>query len=366
MDRHETDILSQRLNRAESHPRNDLILRAMRGEHTERTPVWLMRQAGRFDPAYRELRASAGLELEQLFAHSEYAAKITELPVRFGVDAAILFQDILTILGPMGAPFVFRPGPVLEHPVRSSAAADGLVGYDPHEHLDFVAESIAMALDRLDDAIPLLGFAGAPLTLLAFLVEGASPQDNALKAREFIRDHREAAERLLDRITVLTADYLKMQIDVGVHGVQLFESCASSFSRDEYSELALPYQQEIFRLIGQDNNCVPRVLFARDVEPALMAASGADVISISHNISLADAQGAMVCGAVQGNVDNQLLLQGSPNEVFDAACKCIQEGGHHGHVLNLGHGVLQGTSVSNFCAMIEAAHKYVIKDEVGV
>lgn len=368
MDRYEANVLGERLSASgvRAAPRNDLILRAMRGERTERTPVWLMRQAGRFDPAYRQLRAETGLELEQLFAHSVHAVDITLLPVRFGVDAAILFQDILTPLAPMGAPFVFRPGPVLDRPVRSGGDADRLVGYDPREQLAFVTESIALALDRLNGALPLLGFAGAPMTLLAFLVEGESPRGDATKTRRFLRDHRVAAEGLLKRLTALTADYLRMQIDAGVHAVQLFESCAPMFAEQEYRNLALPCQQEIFRLLGEHAPGAPRVLFAKDVDPVVMAASGADVISVGSRVSLTAAKEVMRGRAVQGNLDNLLLRDGTPEQVREAASACIGEGGHSGHVLNLGHGVLPNTPVRNVRAMIDASHECVIDGVEGL
>ncbi len=366
MDGHEADVLSQRVSgpAKNSGRRDDLLLRAMRGERTERTPVWLMRQAGRFDPAYRQIRESAGLTLERLFAHPEYAAKITVLPVRFGVDAAILFQDILTPLGPMGAPFVFRPGPVLEQPIRSAADADRLVEFDCAEDLSFVPQSISLALDHLKGEVPLLGFAGAPLTLLAFLLEGASPRGDAAPMRAFMHGCPDAARRLLTRITNVTARYLRMQIDAGVHAVQLFESCAPMFTQDEYRELALPSQQEVFRSLREYAPETPAVLFAREGDPALMAASGADVISVGSEVSLSEAKRAVPGRAVQGNVDNQLLLNGSPDQVRDAASNCIREGRHRGHVLNLNHGVLPGTPVENVVALIQAAHHCVL-DEMG-
>jgi len=367
MDGHEANVLGQRVSGppTSNGSRNDLLLRAMRGERTERTPVWLMRQAGRFDPAYRQLRESAGLELEQLFAHPTLAAEITALPVRFGVDAAILFQDILTPLGPMGAPFVFRPGPVLEQPIRSAADADRIVEFDCAEDLSFVPQSIGLALDHLKGEVPLLGFAGAPLTLLAFLLEGSSPRGDASQMRAFMHRHPEAAQGLLTRITNITAEYLRMQIGAGVHAVQLFESCAPMFTQDEYRDLALPSQQEIFRSLHKYAPETPTVLFAREGDPAIMAASGADVISVGSNVSLSEAKRAMPGRAVQGNVDNHLLLSGLPEQVREAASNRIREGRHCGHVLNLGHGVLPGTPVENVLAMIEAAHLCVL-DEMGM
>ena len=370
MERNEADVLDERMSAAApgppGAPHNDLVLRAMRGERTVRTPVWLMRQAGRFDPAYRRLRSDAGLELEALFAHPRFAAEITLLPVRFGVDAAILFQDILTPLGPMGASFVFRPGPVLERPVRTADDADRLERYEPEQRLGFVRESIAGVLERLNGSVPLLGFAGAPLTLLAFLVEGGSPGGDAARVRAFLRDHQTAAQRLLQRIADLTSAYLQMQIDAGVHAVQLFESCAPLFDDAEYRRWALPFQQSVFDALMDEKGHapVPRVLFAKDTGPSLMAESGADAISVGSGSSIAEARRAIGAGGIQGNVDNRLLRDGTSDAVRAAAVACIRAGGHLGHVLNLGHGVLKGTPVENVEAMIDAAHSTVI-DERG-
>lgn len=345
-----------------AHPENDLVLRAMRGERTERTPVWLMRQAGRFDPEYRRFRNEVGLELEELFASPEHAAEITVLPVRFGVDAAILFQDILTLLGPMGAPFVFRPGPVLEHPVKTSADADRLEMYEPTSELPFVFESIALTLKKLDGRIPLLGFAGAPLTLLNFLVCGGSPGGDSGCLYRFLDDHGPAAERLLERIAIVTADYLRHKVRAGVHAVQLFESSAGSVSEAIYTRWALPFQKLVFEALVDDD--VPTVLFAKGTRPELMAESGASVISIGSSESIASAQEIMGGGGVQGNLDNMLLRNGSPIEVRRAAETCIREGTHTGHVLNLGHGILKDTPVENVQAFIQAAHECILHTEV--
>ena len=344
-------------------PENDLVLRAMRGQRTERTPVWLMRQAGRFDPAYRTLRADAGLELEQLFAHPERAAEITVLPIRFGVDAAILFQDILTILGPMGANFVFRPGPVLERPVGTPQHADHLREFDPADELSFVFESVRLALDRLEGRVPLLGFAGAPLTLLHFLVYGGSPGSDAGRLVSFLNEHTDAAEELLRRLASVTESYLREKIRAGVHAVQLFESSADAVDQLTYERWALPYQQAIFdRLSGTG---VPTVLFARNRAPGVMARSGASVLSIGSGRSIVEASRVAGGRAVQGNVDNQLLLNGSSESVRESTMRCIRDGGHRGHVLNLGHGVLKDTPVANVRAMIDTARECSFDDEVA-
>lgn len=340
-----------------SKPEHDLILQAMAGQRTERTPVWLMRQAGRFDPAYRDLRNRSGLKLEELFANPELAAEITVLPVRFGVDAAILFQDILTILGPMGAPFVFREGPVTANPVRTPADVEKLTHFDVHEHLSFVPRSIELVLDRLDGRLPLLGFAGSPFTLLAFLVEGQSPSFGAAAVRQFLDQYPEAALRLLDQLSRITIDYLAMQIKSGVHAIQLFESCSNLLDEDLYRRFALPAQKQIFAALQQSSD-VPMILFAREVSPGLLAESGATVISIDSSQDLRAARGISGPKCVQGNVCNKLLQNGPIEAIESATRSCIDAGESTGHVLNLGHGVLKDTPVSHVEAMLRVAHEY--------
>ncbi|MEL6498431.1 MAG: uroporphyrinogen decarboxylase family protein [Planctomycetota bacterium] len=348
---------------AGQHVENDLVVRALRGERTERTPVWLMRQAGRFDPAYRAYRAGVGLELEELFASPGHAAEITVLPLRFGVDAAILFQDILTILGPMGAPFKFRPGPQLERPVDSPQAADRLELFDPNESMEFVFESIRLALDRIEGRVPLLGFAGAPLTLLNFLVCGRSPGESANELTAFCERYPDAADALLTRLATVTARYLRAKIDAGVHAVQLFESSAAAVQGERYERWALPYQRAVFQELRDAG--APTVLFAKGTLPSLMARSGATAISIGSDQSVARARSVFKSGGIQGNIDNRLICESEPDQIRLAAERCIAEGGHLGHVLNLGHGILKDTPVENVEAVVGAARRYVVEPEVS-
>lgn len=335
-------------------PRNDLFLRAARGERTERTPVWLMRQAGRFDPQYQRLRATCDFELEELFRTPELAAQITMLPVRLGVDAAILFQDILTPLSPMGAHFTFRPGPVLEEPIRTAHQIDALTLYDPLDALNFVPQSIELALSRLDDAIPLIGFAGAPLTLATFLIEGGSPGRDAGRVRAFLRDDPEACHRLLEKLADMTVRYLRMQVESGAHAIQLFESVGDLFAEDVYERFAHPYQM---RIMNELKGLCPRILFVKEnPHLKLMIRTGADVISVGKCVNLRkarhDLKGSI---ALQGNVDNELLRHGTTEQIRYAVQECIEAGGHHGHILNLNHGILKDTPIENVRQFIDVA-----------
>ena len=342
-------------------PRNDLVLRAARRERTERTPVWLMRQAGRCDPEYRRFRERNAQPLEVLFSTPELATEASLLPRRLGVDAIIFYQDILTLLGPLGAPFAFRPEPVTQHAVRSSADVARLRRYDVAQRLPFVGQTLRQVKAALADQMPLLGFAGAPLTLLFFLAAGRSPTQGAAAPQAFLRDEPTAAHRLLETLADQTADYLAYQIESGADAVQLFESCADLLDAPQYREFALPYQVRVFEQLGRR---VPRILFAKEQpDVALLVESGADVLSVGRCVDLAAARrqwGERV--AFQGNVDNELLVRGTSAEVVAATRACIAAGQHHGHILNLSHGLLRETPIENVCALINACRQTILTE----
>jgi uroporphyrinogen decarboxylase len=334
--------------------KNDLLLRAARREATERTPVWLMRQAGRFDPEYRALRDRSGLRLEEAFRCADHCAEISLLPKRFGVDAIIFFQDILTPLTPMGAPFVFRPGPILDSPVRTPRDVASLRTYDVRAELPFVADALRMVKRSLDGGLPLLGFAGAPLTLAFFLIEGDSPNGGAEKAQAFIQSEPRLCHALLEKLADMTAEYLAMQIEAGADAVQLFESVADLISREQYEEFAHPYHR---RILSQLDGKTPTILFVKE-QPFvdLMVDTEADVLSVGACVDLGAAQkrfGDRV--AFQGNVDNRLLAAGRLDAIDRAVERCVEAGGAAGHILNLNHGLLRDTPVEHVQRLIETA-----------
>ncbi|HVP11102.1 MAG TPA: uroporphyrinogen decarboxylase family protein [Phycisphaerae bacterium] len=343
--------------------KNDLVLRAARRERTERTPVWLMRQAGRFDPEYQRVRDRVRAPLEMLFRTPDVAAEISLLPKRLGVDAIIFFQDILTPLAPMGAEFLFRPGPILPRPVRTAADIGALQIFDPAEKLDFVGDTLRMVRDDLNGEVPLLGFAGAPLTLAFFLAAGESPFSDPQAPLSMLHSDRAAAHRLLARLADMTADYLAYQIESGADAVQLFESGADLLSEAEYREFAHPYQ---VRVLEQLAARVPTILFVKE-QPflELMVETGADVLSVGGCVDLADAQrryGGQV--AFQGNVSNELLARGTAEEIETAVRACVAAGGHQGHILNLNHGVLRDTPFENVQRMIETCKTTVLSEAI--
>ena len=341
-----------------SHSKKAILLRALQGEETERTPVWLMRQAGRSDPEYRAYRESLTLPLEQLFQDPEHAYHISLLPKRIGVDAIIFFQDILTPLAPMGAEFLFRPGPVLERPVCTQDQIDALRGIDPAADLPFVGETLSSLRKDLESEIALLGFAGAPLTLLFFMVSGKSPGKGEV-AKSFLKEEPDHAHRLLKRLSVTTADYLDYQIESGAQAIQLFESIADLLTEEEYREFALPYQIQVFERMKSK---APKILFAKQFShPAMMKESGADVLSVGSLKNLAEIRAEIGDDTIlQGNVSNRLLVEGPPEEIVRSVKDCIESGGHRGHILNLDHGILPETPWENVKLMVRTAREYRI------
>lgn len=326
--------------------KNDLFERAAAGERTPRPPVWLMRQAGRTDPRYNALRERLDMPLEQMFRNAEIATEVSLLPKRLGIDAIIFFQDILTPLTPLGCEFVFRPGPVTEEPIRSAAQIDALKEFDVRAELGFVGETLKAIQGELDGEMPVLGFAGAPLTLAVFMIEGKSFGGSAPTALQFLAEADDAAHKLLDKLTEMTIEYLKYQIECGVSAVQLFESAANLLSPYHYKTFALPYQQRIFEAL---RGLAPTIMFAREWEHVEdLDASGADILSIHSSISIADAR--KVVGqdrVIQGNLSNRLLCEGTFDEIEKAARAVVESGGRRGHIFNLDHGLLRETPYEN-------------------
>lgn len=332
--------------------KNDLLLRAARGETTRRPPVWLMRQAGRTDPQYNALKEQLNRPLEELFRDPAAAVPISLLPRRLGVDAIIYFQDILTPLAPMGVEFIFRPGPVTDTPIRTPADAEKLTLYDFERELPFIRQTFEGIHAELDGAMPVLGFAGAPLTLLVFMVEGKSFGDSAPAAIDFLKTQPDAARRMLDKLTDMTIGYLNYQIRSGAAAVQLFESAAHLLTPALYAEHALPYQRRIFEAL---KGSVPTIMFAREWDRVEdVALSGADICSLPSSLSIAEARARIGKDrVVQGNLDNRLLAYGTLEDIETATRACIESGECRGHIFNLSHGLLRDTPYENIAFMMK-------------
>ena len=333
--------------------KNDLVLRAARREKTERTPVWLMRQAGRTDPAYCALRQRVNQPLEVLFRDADFAVEASMLPVRLGVDAVIIYQDILTLLTPMGANFVFRPGPELDRPLTTAADFERLGGVDPASDMDYVGKTIRGVRKELGGSLPVFGFAGAPLTLAMFMLAGKSPGPDPTGPLAALESAPADVHKLLDKLTDATIAYLAYQIDEGVDAYQIFESMSDVLTPEQYATFAHPYHVRIFsELSGR----APGILFAKEQPNVeLMAESGADVLSVGRCVDLAAAKarfGHKV--AFQGNVDNTIVEQGSLQQIDEEVHRCVHAGGQEGHILNLNHGLLKDTPADHVQRVIQA------------
>ncbi|MDE0481939.1 MAG: uroporphyrinogen decarboxylase [Candidatus Poribacteria bacterium] len=354
--------------------KNDLILRAAKCLPVERVPVWMMRQAGRSDPLYRQIRQELNLPLERLFrtcpapmldTDVEWAVKISLLPKRIGVDAIIVYKDILTPLAPMGAHFRFSPGPILSEPIRTQSQVDALCPLDdPYVQLEYTGQVIRSLREKLNGELPLIGFAGAPLTLAFFLIAGESPMkrgagisEKAKPVFEMMEDAPELLHQLLDKLTEMTINYLNYQISQGAQIVQLFESIADVLSQQMYEDFALPYHQRIFAELNSDTS---GILFAKECSYVnLMHQSGADVLSIGKCVDLEKAK-TEIDGSVafQGNVDNDILRDGTFSDITEAVRICIEQGGKTGHILNLSHGLHRDTPFENVKHFVNIAKTY--------
>ena len=336
--------------------RNDLMERALNGETLNRPPVWLMRQAGRTDPEYNKLKEDVKLTLEEMFSNPEVAARVSLLPRKLGIDAIIFFQDILTITTPMGAPFLFRPGPVLDNPIRSIEQVKALRTFDVGKKLDFVPKTLKLVQKELNGEMPVLGFAGAPLTLAVFLLLGQSFGPDSSLFKKAMADDPKLVLALVDRLTDVTIEYLLMQAETGVLAVQLFESAAHLLTVDQYKKFALPAQQKIFAAL---KGKIPTICFAHNWNDIkTLSDAGADIISLPSTVSIKDARKVLGAGQiVQGNVSNHLLETGSKADIKKAVKECLVSSERRGHVFNLDHGLLRTTPFENVKYIVEAVHE---------
>ncbi len=335
---------------------NDRLLRACRREPVDRTPVWMMRQAGRYLKEYRDIREK--VSFLDLCKNTDLAAEVSLQPYRIlGVDAVIFFSDILIPVEAMGVSVELTDrGPEIGNPIRSARDAAALRVPDPAMETPFVGSILKRLRRELRNAVPLIGFAGAPWTLASYMVEGGGSKSFAEIKRLAFGEPR-VLHDLLDKLASTVSSYLLYQIESGAEAVQLFDTWAGELNRGDYEEFALPYTQKIFDAVGSR---VPRILYLNGCAAILesMASSGADVISIDWRISMAEARrraGGRV--ALQGNLDPCLLL-GSKELMASKAVGILDEAGPTGHILNLGHGILPSTPVENARAFIELAKSY--------
>ncbi len=336
---------------------NSPFMKACRGEPTDVTPIWMMRQAGRYMSEYREVRAN--VSFLDLCANPQLCSEVMCTAVeKLGVDAAIIFSDLLPILVPMGCDleFVKGDGPVIHNPVRTTKDIDRIKPLDSNAELEFVMETVRQTRQDLPADMPLIGFAGAPFTLASYMIEGGSSRNYAATKQIMFSDPA-AWDQLMQHLVTSISIYLKGQIEAGAQCVQLFDSWAGCLSFEDYSKRVHPYVQKIIASLPAD---VPVINFATG-NPALLpllADTRASVIGIDWRTRLDDAwQTVGYDRAVQGNLDPTVLLT-NPDEIRRQAKFVLdQAAGRAGHIFNLGHGILPMTPVENAIALVDIVHE---------
>ncbi len=336
---------------------NDRFLKACRREPVDCTPVWFMRQAGRYMQEYQAVRAKHSIL--EVCKTPELAAQVTLQPIdRFPLDAAIIFADILLPLEPMGLSLAFTEGegPVIKNPIRDRAAVEQLKAIDGDE-LRYVEEAIELARKALAGKVPLIGFAGAPFTLASYAIEGGGSK-SFLTTKQFMYREPEAWHKLMDKLARVVTGYLRRQIRAGAQAVQLFDSWVGCLSAGDYAEYVLPHVQLIFEGLKHEN--VPTIHFGTGTAGLLklMKEAGGTVIGVDWRVHLDEAWATVGHDvAVQGNLDPVVLF--APLHEIERRVEDIlrRAAGRSGHIFNLGHGILPNTPVENVAAAAEFVHK---------
>jgi uroporphyrinogen decarboxylase len=325
----------------------------------DRTPVWFMRQAGRYMAEYREIRARHSLL--DICRSPELATIVTLQPLRrIDLDAAILFSDLLLPLEPMGIPFDFvrGEGPAIENPLRSEADIDRLKCFEPREALSHVLAAIKMIRSQLDGDVPLIGFGGAPFTLASYAIEGGHSNNFAL-TKALMYGNPRAWHRLCDMLASIIGEYMKAQIEAGVQAVQIFDSWVGALNSSDYREFVMPHTRKIFAAI--EGMGVPTIHFGTGTAAILhdMREAGGDVIGADWRIPLDEAWERIGHDrAIQGNLDPTLLLAPLDRMLAGADAVLERAAGRPGHIFNLGHGILPTTPVEHVQALAQHVHRH--------
>nr|WP_276570538.1 uroporphyrinogen decarboxylase [Halochromatium salexigens] len=343
--------------------KNDTFLRALMREPVDYTPVWMMRQAGRYLPEYRETRAKAGSFMD-LCRAPELACEVTIQPLeRFPLDAAILFSDILTIPDAMGLGLSFAEGegPQFARPVRSAADIDAIAVPDPEDELRYVMDAVALIRKELDGRVPLIGFSGAPWTLATYMIEGGSTK-NFAHSKALMFDQPNLMHKLLGKVAESVTSYLNAQIARGAQAVMVFDTWGGVLAPSDFREFSLRYMERIVEGLTReaDGRRVPVVLFAKGAGQWLdrMAETGCDALGVDWTTDLADARKLVRDKvALQGNLD-PCTLYASPERIQREVGRVLASYGRGtGHVFNLGHGIHPDVNPDHAAAMVEAVHE---------
>ena len=337
---------------------NDRFLRACRREPVDATPVWFMRQAGRYMSDYRALRQA--YSLLDICRQPELAVAVTLQPVDvIQVDAAILFSDLLVPFTPMGLDleFIKGEGPAIHNPIRTAHDIERLRAFEPREALAHVLETIRILRVELAGRVPLVGFGGAPFTLAAYAIEGG-PSTTYHRTKAFMYSEPRAWHRLCEGFAVMMADYLTAQVEAGAQALQVFDSWAGALGRADYREFAFPHSRRLFAELKSTG--VPLIHFGVGTTAILgdLADAGGDVIGVDWRLPLDEAWSVIGPGrAIQGNLDPTVLL-GPQDRMFAAADEVLRRaGGRPGHIFNLGHGILPSTSLEHVQALATHVHE---------
>lgn len=339
--------------------KNNLFLRACKREKTERTPIWIMRQAGRYLPQYRAVREKA--DFLTMCKTPELAVEVTVQPVDLiGVDAAIIFSDILVIPEAMGMNLEMHEGkgPIFPSPIRSQNDLNKLKNIDPTFELKYVLDAVSLAKRELNGRVPLIGFSGSPWTLLCYMVEGGGSK-NFLNVKNLIYNNPSLAHNILDKLSIAVSDYLSAKIEAGADAVQIFDTWAGILSTDDYIEFSLNYVEKIINNIKRNNQ--PIIYFPKGIHSGFEKVSncGADVLSLDWIVDLGEVRKTVNDKvALQGNLD-PTVLYASENVIKDKALRIMQSYGKgNGHIFNLGHGILPDISPENAKALVK-----IVKEE---
>ena len=343
--------------------KNDLLIRALLRKPVPRTPVWIMRQAGRYLPEYRATRAEAG-DFMSLCRNPELACEVTMQPLRrYKLDAAILFSDILTVPDAMGLGLRFATGegPKFDRPVRSAAEIRKLPVPDVSETLGYVFDAVRTIRRELDGAVPLIGFSGSPWTVGTYMVEGGSSRDFA-RIKGLAKDDPAALEELLSKVATITTDYLNAQIEAGAQAIQIFDTWGAALERDDYRRYSLASMQQIVDGLvrEKDGERIPVILFTKGAGEMLadMVGTGCDALGVDWTTDLARAREyTQDKVALQGNLDPATLRE-SPEVIREGVARTLASYGKGpGHVFNLGHGITPDIDPDHVTALVEAVHE---------
>jgi len=333
---------------------NDLLMKALRREPVPRRPLWIMRQAGRYLPEYRELRSRYGFL--DLCREPELAAQVTRMPLeRFPLDAGIVFADIMSPIAALGVDFEFDPGPVIKEPLRTAEAVRALRDPEPETIAPEVPATIRLVRETLENPVPILGFAGAPWTLAAYLVEGRGKREFPT-LRAMAASDPDLLGELMQRLARLVTAYAIEQAKAGAAAIQIFDTWGGVLSRPDWERLVRPHLVSILDGLGAAR--VPRIVFLQNA-PHLVesyAALPAECVAVDWRVDLAELQ-RRVAGekAVQGNLD-PAVLHGGPEATRVAAKALLDRVNPVGHIMNLGHGILPDAPIESVEALIEVVH----------